>query len=377
MSGFVIWLTGLSGAGKSTIAERLRRELAALGRQAEVLDGDEVRTHLSAGLGFSKEDRDTNIRRIGYVARVLARGGGVAITAAISPYREVRDEVRSLTPGFFEVYVRCSLEELVRRDVKGLYAKALRGEIANFTGVNDPYEEPMHPEVTVDTEREPVETSVDRILEALARRGHVHLASRDRTPSGDQLSEALARAARLPAIEVSARDHADAYLLTTGAVAPLRGFMDARDYHAVVEEGRLADGAPFTIPVVLRVDGLVTADEVALTREGRPVGLLRVSEVFRTDPDREAAQVYGTDEGAHPGVALLQASGGGTGARPPGDGVRRVRPFAGGGQGGDGAPRLVDDGRLPDPEPGPPRPRVPAEGRAGERRRAAAPPARR
>src|SRR5438874_6689401 len=173
MSGFVVWLTGLSGSGKSTIAERLQRELAGLGRPAEILDGDEVRTHLSAGLGFSKEDRDTNIRRIGYVARVLARNGGVAIAAAISPYREVRDELRSLTPGFFEVYVRCSLEELVRRDVKGLYAKALRGEIANFTGVNDPYEEPLNPEVVVDTDREAVDESVAKIVTYLEAAGYL------------------------------------------------------------------------------------------------------------------------------------------------------------------------------------------------------------
>jgi adenylyl-sulfate kinase len=130
--GLVIWLTGLSGAGKSTIATRLEQELRLLGRNVTVLDGDEVRTHLSKGLGFSKEDRDTNIRRIGYVAGLVAAHGGVAITAAISPYREIRDEVRAATPGFVEVYVRCTIEELVRRDIKGLYEKALRGEIANW-----------------------------------------------------------------------------------------------------------------------------------------------------------------------------------------------------------------------------------------------------
>src|SRR5256885_8318425 len=137
--GFVVWFTGLSGAGKSTIATALQTELARRGRHAELLDGDEVRTHLSRGLGFSKEDRDTNIRRIGYVARVVARTGGVAISAAISPYREVRDELRAQTPEFVEVFVRCSLEELVRRDVKGLYRKALAGEIGRFTGGSHPY----------------------------------------------------------------------------------------------------------------------------------------------------------------------------------------------------------------------------------------------
>src|SRR5215475_8737524 len=124
-SGFVVWFTGLSGSGKSTLAAMLSAELRARGVTVEVLDGDEVRTHLSKGLGFSKEDRDTNIRRIGYVARLIARSGGVAITAAISPYREVRDEVRAQTPGFVEVFVRAPLETLVERDTKGLYRKAI------------------------------------------------------------------------------------------------------------------------------------------------------------------------------------------------------------------------------------------------------------
>src|SRR5207248_11119382 len=134
--GFILWFTGLSGAGKSTLSERLVKEFRARGYRVELLDGDEVRTNLSKGLGFSKEDRDINIRRIGYVAGLLARNGAAVLTAAISPYREVRDEVRSKTSGFVEVYVKCSLDELVRRDVKGLYEKAIKGEIANFTGVS-------------------------------------------------------------------------------------------------------------------------------------------------------------------------------------------------------------------------------------------------
>lgn len=173
-SGFVIWFTGLSGAGKSTLATRLRQELLDRDRRVEVLDGDEVRTNLSKGLGFSKEDRDTNIRRIGYVARLLGRNGVGAITAAISPYRAVRDEVRALVEGdgvsFIEVYASCSIEELTRRDVKGLYERALRGELPNFTGVSDPYEAPLSPEVTIHSDQEDEDTSLDRILAYLEQR---------------------------------------------------------------------------------------------------------------------------------------------------------------------------------------------------------------
>jgi len=171
--GFTVWLTGLSGAGKTTIARALEAELRRRGCRVEVLDGDEVRQHLSQGLGFSKEDRDTNIRRIGYVARLLSRNGVAVITSAISPYREVRDEVRREIGDFVEVYVKCPLEVLARRDVKGLYARALRGEIPNFTGVSDPYEEPLHPEVTVETDRETVEESVGKVLRFLEERGYI------------------------------------------------------------------------------------------------------------------------------------------------------------------------------------------------------------
>jgi sulfate adenylyltransferase len=172
--GFIVWLTGLSGAGKSTLAEALRGELEP-SRPVEVLDGDEVRAYLSKGLGFSKEDRDTNIRRIGYVARLLARQGVAVITAAISPYAETRDEVRGLAEQegvpFLEVFVDAPLETLVARDVKGLYKKALAGEIPHFTGVSDPYEPPPSPDVTVRSDREPVETSVGRVSAALEELG--------------------------------------------------------------------------------------------------------------------------------------------------------------------------------------------------------------
>src|ERR1043165_2564271 len=169
--GFVVWFTGLSGAGKSTLSVPLAARLREVGHRVEVLDGDEVRTHLSKGLGFSKEDRDTNIRRIGWVAEVLARNGVVAITAAISPYREIRDEARGRVErhgaSFVEVYVECPIDVLAERDVKGLYKKALAGEIKNFTGIDDPYEEPRTAEITVETDKETVEESTRRILARL------------------------------------------------------------------------------------------------------------------------------------------------------------------------------------------------------------------
>jgi adenylyl-sulfate kinase len=170
--GFVVWFTGLSGAGKSTLAGLLSAELARRGHRVEVLDGDAIRTNLSKGLGFSREDRNTNVRRIAFVCHLLARNGIVAISAAISPYRETRQEARDLIGDFVEVYVRCPLPELVRRDVKGLYARALRGEIANFTGISDPYEEPQHPDVVVDSGSETPAQSLQRILSHLELRGY-------------------------------------------------------------------------------------------------------------------------------------------------------------------------------------------------------------
>ena len=171
--GFTVWLTGLSGAGKSTIANLLEQKLRKAKKNVEVLDGDVVRTNLSKGLGFSKEDRDTNIRRIAFVCDLLTRNGVGVISAAISPYRDVRDESLGMIGDCIEVYVKCPLDELVNRDVKGLYAKALRGEIENFTGVSDPYEEPINPDVLVETDKETVEQSVDKVLVALQQKGYL------------------------------------------------------------------------------------------------------------------------------------------------------------------------------------------------------------
>jgi adenylyl-sulfate kinase len=165
--GFTLWFTGMSGAGKSTISERVYARLRASGAKVELLDGDVVRTHLSKGLGFSKEDRDTNVRRIGFVSQLLSRNGIIALVAAISPYRAVREEVRGSIDNFVEIYVHCPIEVLAERDVKGLYKKALAGEIPAFTGVSDPYEPPANPEVTVDSSKETVDDSVEKVWRKL------------------------------------------------------------------------------------------------------------------------------------------------------------------------------------------------------------------
>jgi adenylyl-sulfate kinase len=173
-TGFTVWFTGLSGSGKSTLAEMLYHELQARGMKVELLDGDIVRQNLSKGLGFSKEDRDTNIRRIGFVADLLTRNGVATITCAISPYREVRNECRDLIGAFVEVFVYATVEEIAEhRDPKGLYKKAMAGEITGFTGVDDPYEPPEHPELVVDTMvQEPIE-SLQAILDRLRDLGYI------------------------------------------------------------------------------------------------------------------------------------------------------------------------------------------------------------
>ena len=171
--GFTLWLTGMSGAGKSTISDNIIARFRNAGAKVELLDGDIVRTNLSQGLGFSREDRDTNIRRIGFVADLLSRNGIIVVVAAISPYRETREEVKSKIANFVEVFVNCPVEVLAQRDVKGLYKKALAGEVGQFTGISDPYEPPVNPDVEVRTDREKVEESLGRIWDELKRRDYI------------------------------------------------------------------------------------------------------------------------------------------------------------------------------------------------------------
>jgi adenylyl-sulfate kinase len=165
--GFTLWFTGLPCSGKSTLARLVAVELERRGYGTEILDGDVVRTHLTKGLGFSKADRDENIRRIGFVCKLLSKHGAVAIAAAISPYRNIREEIRSTIENFVEVHVKAPIEVCITRDVKGMYRKALAGEIKNFTGIDDPYEAPIAPEVIVETAKETPEDSTTRILTRL------------------------------------------------------------------------------------------------------------------------------------------------------------------------------------------------------------------
>lgn len=189
--GFTLWFTGLSGAGKSTLAEIVEQRLRARGRNVEVLDGDVVRTHLSKGLGFSKEDRDTNIKRIAFVCELLTRNGVVSISAAIAPYRDAREWARQTIGNFVEVYVKCPLGVCRERDVKGLYKLVDAGKIKNFTGVDDPYEEPEYPDVVVETDKESIEQSVQKIfakLEALGYLEPVNASQGQLTGAPDQLT---------------------------------------------------------------------------------------------------------------------------------------------------------------------------------------------
>ncbi len=171
--GLILWFTGLSGAGKTTISKVVAEKLKQRGQKVEILDGDIVREDLSKGLTFSKEDRDINIRRIGFVAHLLSRNGVVAITAAISPYKAIRNEIREMYDNFIEVYINAPLEVCEQRDVKGLYAKARSGEIKNFTGIDDPYEPPDNPEITCCTDQESLDESVAHVISSLEKLGYL------------------------------------------------------------------------------------------------------------------------------------------------------------------------------------------------------------
>jgi adenylyl-sulfate kinase len=259
VSGFVLWFTGLSGSGKSTLATLVAAELSGRGLRTQIVDGDEFRRVLGKGLGFSREDRDENVRRIGFVARLLASHGVCAITAAISPFRVVRDGERAASARFVEVYCRAKLESLVARDPKGLYAKALRGEIAAFTGVSDPYEEPLAAEVVVDTDVLSKEEAARVVVARLDELGLLQklralsvpwgtFATRpapDRAPREVPVDEATAIALRFAA---------------TGLLAPVAGPMGEKDRRKIAGERRLESGTAFPLAIVLRAPGAVAGE---------------------------------------------------------------------------------------------------------------------
>ena len=319
--GVTVWMTGLSGAGKSTLANRLASVLRARGREVEVLDGDEVRQTLSQGLGFSKEDRDTHIRRVAYVADLLTRHGVIVIVAAISPYRAVRDEARNRIGAFLEVHVECPIPVLVERDVKGLYAKALKGEIKNFTGVSDPYEVPLTPELRIDTSSTSVETATTVLVDLLEARRHLG-ATGAAFAHGGQLearlclperAAGLAReAAAAPGIELNPWSLSDLELLAGGGLSPLRGFMGEADLISVAGKMRLGSGVLWPLPVLLPVDSgvaghLKAGSRVSLRWNGEALAMLTVSDVFRYDVNSVSEAVFGTGDAGHPGAVRFRA----------------------------------------------------------------------
>lgn len=187
--GLTIWFTGLSGAGKSTLAEAVAQRLRAQGELVEIMDGDEVRTHLSKGLGFSREDRDTNIKRIAYVCKLLTRNGVICISAAIAPYREARAWAREEIGDFIEVYVKCPLEVCRERDVKGLYKLVDEGKIQHFTGVDDPYEEPENPDLVIETSKQSLEESIETLLAKVRSLGYLQQEDAQLVAAGAQANE--------------------------------------------------------------------------------------------------------------------------------------------------------------------------------------------
>lgn len=318
-AGFVLWFTGLSGSGKSTLTAIVAAELRRRGVHVEPLDGDEIRKNLSKGLGFSKEDRDANIRRLGFVAKLIARSGGCAITAAISPYREVRDEVRRGAPRFCEVFCDCPVEVLAERDPKGLYKKALRGEIKNFTGVDDPYEAPLSPELHLHTYREAPELSAQRVLTRLEELGFVPRAGalalegdvpalipphggelQERLLVGDEADAELERARALAAITLGRDEEGWLAGLASGALSPLSGFMGEKDYLRVTRAERLERGLFWPVPVVLRVPAgaavPAAGTSIALASgDGRLLGTLAVTEIWQLLQAGESATCLAGD----------------------------------------------------------------------------------
>ena len=289
-----------------------------------MLDGDEVRKNLSSGLGFSRADRDANVNRIGWVAAMATRHGAAVIAAAISPYRDVRAEVRREIGSFVEVYVKCPLDVLTRRDPKGLYRKAIDGEIKNFTGISDPYEEPLDPDIVIETSLESPAESTRGLVDALARLGYLSGGDSpssqapahggaliERNVDPEAAAELRAQSESLPSIRLSPRELSDLHLMGVGALSPLGGFMSKTDYYGVLEDMRLANGLAWPMPITLSAPrdltrSLARSEKAALRdQEGTVVGIMSVEDVYEYDKKAEAEKVFLTADGNHPGVATL------------------------------------------------------------------------
>jgi ATP sulfurylase/adenylyl-sulfate kinase len=317
--GFVLWFTGLSASGKTTLAKAVERELIDRGiHNVQRLDGDVVRQDLTKDLGFSKEDRDENIRRITFVAELLSNNGVATMCSFISPYGNARANARARCRNFLEVYLECPMETLLERDPKGLYKKALAGEITGFTGVDDPYEAPEFPEIVVHTGSETVEESTRKIMSYLESSGLID-ASRRRAvtcaPAG-LVNRIVAHPENLPAstgpdVTLSSALLCELDAIGCGLYSPLTGFMVETDYQHVLESMRLSDGTVWAVPVVLPVPGEAFSEiEHGMVlrlrgEDGETYGLLEVKDAFARDRDVEAAAVYGTTDRNHSGVARL------------------------------------------------------------------------
>ena len=320
--GYVLWFTGLSASGKTTLAKAVEKELIARGiRDVQRLDGDVVRQDLTRDLGFSKEDRDENIRRVTFVAELLSNNGVATTCSFISPYRNARANARGRCRNFIEVYVECPLEALIERDPKGLYKKALAGEIKGFTGVDDPYEEPESPEIVVHTATESIDESTHVILNYLERNGFL-TPSEERRPVVAAPTELVNRIAlhpeNLPSPDGPTVTLSNALLCELDAIGcglytPLTGFMTEAECERVVDAMRLPDGTVWSVPVVLPVpreeyEAIRHGMVLALNGEdGVTYGLLEVKDAFERDLQRQASAVYGTTDAEHPGVARLLA----------------------------------------------------------------------
>ena len=347
--GVTLWFTGLSGSGKTTVARRVHELLQARHILSERLDGDVVRQSLCRDLGFSKEDRDKNIERVTFVSQVLTRNGVVVLSCFISPYRKMRDNARHEIGDFLEVYVRTPLDVLVGRDVKGMYKKAMAGEIQGFTGVNDPYEEPTNPELILDTDKESIEESAAKVIALLEDKGYlakglgtvvavgsdradsakkVEAAKKtpgpsvphggvlvDRELKGDARNEALQRAKALSKFGLDEREMSDLEMIGYGALSPLTGFMRRADYETVVDSMRLTDGLVWAMPVNLatsseRAKDLSIGQEITLTEKGGKIlAVMTISDMWTPDKTKEVKACYGTDDMAHPGVARVVNQG--------------------------------------------------------------------